>query len=642
MAPFNEEQLKAQRDLYRDINEQIRNMEAGSKEFDNSLVKQNANLKAMMEGLQDSAGTIDGIGFSNFNDLADTVSDISKGQLNISDALTGQAKMNAKGSRHAAKAYGMEVKRLRVETIKNQAMSTADGLTGGMVSKTKETLGFAKQMGPKFLAAGAAVGVVGFIIGGLVKSLKFASEMIDTLGGSFGVIGTQASNFRDSMMNASIDVISLGRGTADVVSVVSTLSSEFGVGLTAAADISEKIIDTAAATGMATSEAAKLFGTFMSIADLTAKQSEELIESTYQLAAQNRVSPVAVMQDIAGSAKLIADFGADNLDSITKAAVQARKLGLNLDDVSTIADSLLNFQESLNAETEASIMIGRRLNLQKARELALEGDLNGVMGEVLKQVGDEAELNRLNVLERRALASAVGLTTTQLTKLIRAQDKSVVQQKTFVDLLGEDGMSALTSVINKFKELGATAMKEFGVPLADAVQNFQKNFFTEENIERIKNFIKNLVTTIGRVAKAMFSIFKGIYNVVDTLTFGSLPNFSTLFPPVEDGIMVDDFMSSGGSHLIVTPTGNLIQTNPNDTVFGSTKVNDFTSGPAGSMPIGNDKPVKIDNSELIRQNEEMKNEMIQLRRDMASYFGFGGSATKSIGSAVGSKISEMG
>jgi hypothetical protein len=106
--------------------------------------------------------------------------------------------------------------------------------------------------------------------------------------------------------------------------------------------------------------------------------------------------------------------------------------------------------------------------------------------------------------------------------------------------------------------------------------------------------------------------------------------------------MVDDFMSSGGSHLIVTPTGNLIQTNPNDTVFGSTKVNDFTSGPAGSMPIGNDKPVKIDNSELIRQNEEMKNEMIQLRRDMASYFGFGGSATKSIGSAVGSKISEMG
>ena len=353
MAPFDEEQLKAQRDLYRDINEQIRNMKAGSEEFDSSLVKQNANLKAMMKGLQDSAGTIDGIGFSNFNDLADTVSDISKGQLNISDALTGQAKMNAKGSRHAAKAYGMEVKRLRVETIKNQAMSTADGLTGGMVSKTKETLGFAKQMGPKFLAAGAAVGVVGFIIGGLVKSLKFASEMIDTLGGSFGVIGTQASNFRDSMMDSSIDVISLGRGTADVVSVVSILSSEFGVGLTAAADISEKIIDTAAATGMATSEAAKLFGTFMSIADLTAKQSEELIESTYQLAAQNRVSPVAVMQDIAGSSKLIADFGADNLDSITKAAVQARKLGLNLDDVSTIADSLLDFQSSLNAETEA-------------------------------------------------------------------------------------------------------------------------------------------------------------------------------------------------------------------------------------------------------------------------------------------------
>ena len=68
--------------------------------------------------------------------------------------------------------------------------------------------------------------------------------------------------------------------------------------------------------------------------------------------------------------------------------------------------------------------------------------------------------------------------------------------------------------------------------------------------------------------------------------------------------MADDFMSSGGSHLIVTPTGNLIQTNPNDTVFGSTKVNDFVSGPAGSMPLGSDN--KETNQKLDKLNANIE------------------------------------
>ena len=70
-------------------------------------------------------------------------------------------------------------------------------------------------------------------------------------------------------------------------------------------NISEKIIDTAAATGMATSEAAKLFGTFMSLGGLSLEQAENLAESTYQIAAQNGVAPVAVMKDISDNSKVM-------------------------------------------------------------------------------------------------------------------------------------------------------------------------------------------------------------------------------------------------------------------------------------------------------------------------------------------------
>ena len=39
-----------------------------------------------------------------------------------------------------------------------------------------------------------------------------------------------------------------------------------------------------------------------------------------------------------------------------------------------------------------------------------------------------------------------------------------------------------------------------------------------------------------------------------------------------------------------------------------------------------------------RQNRELKDEMTLLREEMKSYFGLGGTATRQIGSAVGSAV----
>ena len=183
----------------------------------------------------------------------------------------------------------------------------------------------------------------------------------------------------------------MGKSADDVVAVVSELSTEFGIGLTNAVGISEQILDTAVATGMATGEATKLFGTFMSIGQLTAEQSERLIENTYQLAAQNKVNPSAVLKDMADSSELIAKHGADNLGSITKAAIQARKMGINLKTVEKISDSMLNFQSSLTAEMEAEVLIGRNLELNKARQMALTGDMEGMTKEIMKNVLDSNE-----------------------------------------------------------------------------------------------------------------------------------------------------------------------------------------------------------------------------------------------------------
>ena len=54
-------------------------------------------------------------------------------------------------------------------------------------------------------------------------------------------------------------------------------------------------------------------------------------------------------------------------------------------------------------------MLGRNLNLQKARELSLNNDIEGFQKEILNQVGSQAEFDKMNVLQKKALAQAGSL-----------------------------------------------------------------------------------------------------------------------------------------------------------------------------------------------------------------------------------------
>ena len=53
---------------------------------------------------------------------------------------------------------------------------------------------------------------------------------------------------------------------------------------------------------------------------------------------------------------------------------------------------------------------------------------------MLKQVGSEAEFNRLNVLQRQSLAEALGTKVSQLTKMVQLQGKSTNEMSKLTDM----------------------------------------------------------------------------------------------------------------------------------------------------------------------------------------------------------------
>ena len=613
----DERELTAKQQIQQDINKSLKSESEITSNYAKLLNEQLNTQKEITKQVRDRVKVLQGLkkADNESSDIHDRINRLQKEASKTAEKLSksrradgkfakGYNQLIEKGLKNDKGAQFAKLKQLKLQRLSNLAQSTANTLSGGMLEKFKDISKFVGKVGPGFAAATAAsVGLIS-AIGLAIKSLRFAADLTDKFGQAFGVVGTQTSKFQSDLMDASVEVISLGKGADDVASIVGTLSSEFGIGLQNAVGITEQILDTAVATGLATSEATKLFGSLISIAGLTADQAEFLTESTYQLATQNRVNPSAVLRDIAESSETIAKFGAANLESISKAAVQARQLGTNLNDVASAAEGFLDFQSSLTAEFEAEALLGRNLELSRARQLALEGDLNGVLKEVVKNVGSEADLNKLNVIERRSLAKALNMDVQTLTKIVSLQDKSVVQQKAFADLAGEDGMSALTSISNKFKEIGATVLKELGVPLLESLKTIEKNFFTPEMIERIKTGLTKVVEIIYNIASGVLSFMKSVYNFFAFFTGGDKFDVAFGLTEPEDQFTVDDFKSSGGSHLILTPTGKMLKTNPRDTIVGSTTVNDFHSGPAGSMPIGNSETNGL-LSKIIQQNETM-------------------------------------
>jgi hypothetical protein len=169
--------------------------------------------------------------------------------------------------------------------------------------------------------------------------------------------------------------------------------------------------------GTQAADLAKILQIQTEISGLTEEQAFNIQNQISQFASLRNVLPNDVIADIANNTELFAKFSKDGGINLGIAAVRARELGLNLSTVDSISSSLLDFQTSIESELKASLLIGRQLNLNRARELALAGDQAGLLEEIVKQVGTEAELNRMNVIERKALADALGISVTELSKL---------------------------------------------------------------------------------------------------------------------------------------------------------------------------------------------------------------------------------
>ena len=171
-----------------------------------------------------------------------------------------------------------------------------------------------------------------------------------------------------------------------------------------------------------------------------------------------------------------------NIEEIAKAVTQAKLFGASLDDVANAGKALLDFEQSITAELEAELLLGKNLNLERARAAALDGDLVTLGEELAEQAGSLSEFQEMNVLQQEALASAMGMTSDQLADILFQQE---VQGKTAQQLraLGKDELAnrleqqSAQETLNKLVAQFTSAFADFAKILDPIVQGF--TFFVQ-------------------------------------------------------------------------------------------------------------------------------------------------------------------
>ena len=280
------------------------------------------------------------------------------------------------------------------------------------------------------------------VLEGISKTIQGAVESAVTLYGNLtGAIGGLITGFGHVVGKIGEANTELGTSmfqTDGVARKAGLLSLVFSDAVGNAKALSAELGDTGRATfeaqaniglismnmGISGQEAATLTGSFARLNGNSASVATDMIKTSSEFAKQNGIIPAQLMGDLANSAEEFALFGKEGGKNILEAAGYAAKLGVNMKTLSGVADGLLDFETSITKELELGAMLGKNINLNKARELAYNNDIKGAVGETLKQVGGITAFNKMDYYQKKQTADLLGVSVDEFKKMATNQEQA--------------------------------------------------------------------------------------------------------------------------------------------------------------------------------------------------------------------------
>ena len=449
------------------------------------------------------------------NDLASEqnqlMGDLVLKQVMLTESLHGSFAEQAKNYKLlldqkalSADDYAAKIASLKLEQQANNQLQDKLDLTeeiAASILEIKEEAEGWKKSFTKVFETAKAIGRDPAVMGAFVmtqglKKLEKAKESFE----AFRKQGVSAGQAIEAQFKG-MSLMSM-LGLSDVKGVMNGVIEQYGSVNALSSETVSKLGTMAHHFGITGEEALKLNATLSKMPGETSATAAEAMEITGHMAELQGIAPGKIMKDMASNTAAMALYSKGGAEAFGKSAIELHKMGVEIATASKIAEGLLDFDNSINKQMEASVLLGKEINLDKARQLALSGDLEGSTAEVLKNIGGSAELEKMNVLQKKALAEATGMSVEELLKAVDAQEE---HNKYFGEGAGI-GATALGSIM-EYGSASAGFFKENGLLLLASVQFLS----TGNGLQLINNglvAIKNgLLVTMRGLAYAISLIY---------------------------------------------------------------------------------------------------------------------------------------
>jgi len=341
-------------------------------------------------------------------------------------------------------------------------------------------------------------------MGGNKKEARETYELAKKMSGEMKLTGLNAGELAKSMATVSesmggLDVASIAKGTGAASQKMKQLVQDTAV-------LTEKF-------GMSAEEVDNI----KTLSAITGKSIGDLTNSTVKMG-KGLMTDRAAMKALASVPKEVAVAFKGGSDALVKAAQKAKLLGTDLKKVQEIGDGLLDIETSLAKEMEARVLTGKNLNLDKAREYALSGEIGKLQDTLLEEAGSLQEFTEMNRIQQKSMAEAMGMSveemTTMLTKAQELKDvglsSEMLEQKHLQNAEGlrkeAEAQLALGKKGAADKLLALAAEKDsatFAEKLGDVMKKIQQS-------------AEKLITPLVDMVHAMFDAESGGSSLIDT------------------------------------------------------------------------------------------------------------------------------
>ena len=299
------------------------------------------------------------------------------------------------------------------------------------------------KAGAKELAGAAKKAATAFAMATIVKGVKDIDERAASISKEFGTT-------RDESEQLVKNFNSIGRSLRGVTGAEAQasaigLADNLGLSVTATQNLGAELALQQKFLGASAEESAQLAtfteATGQNIQEVRANLQGEV--KLFNAANKSAINQKVIFKDVAGASAAIKLSTQGIGGNLTKAALEAKKVGLSLDKVDGIASSLLNFEESISAELEAELLTGQNLNLEKARLFALNNDIEGLSREIANQGITTEKFSKMNRIQQDAIAKSLGmqredlaasLLESQALSNLGAKDKTELDEKVKLEL----------------------------------------------------------------------------------------------------------------------------------------------------------------------------------------------------------------